>query len=705
MKRRFLVIDDDPAMCEMLSEIIVTRIFPDSEVLTAGTGEEGIRKAEEFLPTVIILDLMLPNITGYEVCKKLKSNAKTHYIPLIMITGFNNDDELKSKSLNAGAESFLHKPFEISEIIAQLKAMVRIHDAEELLRNEKEILKNKVQLHDELINMNDGIIDWNLTNNIVYYSEECIKLLGLKISPVNPGIDFFYNQIHPDDVSRVKEEIKKYLEHSNAELIIEFKMFTKNKKNIWVILRGQSIYVDDRPVRFIGVIDNITNQKDKENELRMLAHHDTLTGLPNRILMDERLSLSVAIASRKNHITAVLFLDLDGFKAVNDNFGHNYGDILLQQVSKRLVKAVRELDTVARFGGDEFVIILQFIDKLDDVKVIAQRIVDSVARTYFILGDEIKITTSLGISVYPKDTQDASLLLKYADTAMYSAKKSGKNRYAFFHKSLLFEYDQITAIRNNFIKDLETDNVFLELLPVVDVEKRRITYFESLIKWKNKDEIWSCDKFVPIIKSADTGFRLLKKSFGLVIDLIKDWKSRGLNPVISLKISQHEFYYHDFYRYLTDSLEENKISAENIILELTANTIIEDRGYALRLIDKLNAKKFKIILDDFGNGILSFKDFYKLKLYSLKFADEFTKSIGQDKFSENLVKSMIVICKGIGINSVAQNIDSKEQLDFLLKYKIKIMNGNLISPVLDKDSAREIFADTEKFEDKLFNFK
>jgi diguanylate cyclase (GGDEF)-like protein/PAS domain S-box-containing protein len=716
MQRRFLIIDDDTMLSDVLSDILI-QIFPDSEVDIVETGEEGIEKAIEIVPTVILLDLMLPNINGYEVCERIKANETTQYIPVIIVTGLKADYSVKSQSLNAGADAFLSKPFDIPELTAQIKAMVRLHDAEELVRKERDSLKNKVEQQSELLNLNeerlqlilqntnDGILDWDIISEKVFYSEEWIKFLGFDPEDINESIEFFYQQMHNNDLAPVKESINNYLTNTNSKLSIEFRMINKSGNLIWVNLRGQAIYNQkNQAIRLICVIDDITHQKDNEKKLEKLAHHDTLTGLPNRILMKDRIELSVAQASRNNHKMAVLFLDLDGFKFVNDNFGHNFGDVLLQQVSQRLLQAVRELDTVARFGGDEFVIVLQFIDNISDIHVIAKRIVESVARPYIVFKEELNVTTSLGISIYPDDCQRGDTLLKYADMAMYNAKNSGKNQYCFFASNFLTEYDSIYLFREKFAKALDTEDIFVDLQPVIDVGNRSILHFEALMRWRNEGKILLTNEFLPMLESTDVLFALFQKALKLVISTIREWKSRGLNPVISINVSEHEFYHKDFFTYLSETLLENQISGYNIALEVNENTIIKDIDFAIDLLTRLGNTGINIILDDFGIGFISLKNFARLPISAFKIAPEYIQSIGKSKVNEQLIRTIIVVSRGMKIQAIAKGIETKNQLDFLVKHKIKGVSGFLIHRPMENDAAYKLLKNLQLNRNKEINF-
>ena len=445
---RILIIDDDRFILETFSDII-NEYLPDIEVMTAATGVAGLDLVMTKTPSLILLDLILPDKSGLELCKEIKSNPATQYIPIIIITGMNTQSKLKIKTLEAGADTFLNKPVHIAELIAQIKSMLRLKASEEKLRMERDQLKTQYEetsteldaLEERwkiiMQSTNEGIWDLNLRTGEMFFSTHWKDALVYDDEDVINTQEDFYSLIHEDDLLKFKDELDKYLKRQVVSFYIEIRIKSKIEEYMWFAYRAQAVWNSEgEAVRIVGTQVNIHERKELETELLHIAHHDAITGIPNRVLFQDRLHQAIAQTNRFKTKTAVMFIDLDGFKAVNDTYGHNVGDILLKHVAERLKSAVRKVDTVARLGGDEFAIILPDVKKRINTQHIANRIINDVSKNYDIQKQDIHVSASLGISIYPDDTDNIINLINNADLAMYRAKQAGKNRFLFYSENI-----------------------------------------------------------------------------------------------------------------------------------------------------------------------------------------------------------------------------------------------------------------------------
>jgi diguanylate cyclase (GGDEF)-like protein/PAS domain S-box-containing protein len=282
----------------------------------------------------------------------------------------------------------------------------------------------------------DGVWDWDIKNDKAHFSDRYKEMLGFSDNDVNSDLKEWHNRVHPDDAASLDEAIANYLSGKAEKYIHEHRVICKDKSIKWVMSRGMIVKRDKEgnPLRMVGTHTDITARKLLETRLENLAHFDALANVPNRTLFNDRLKLALSYAKREKKMLAVMFIDLDLFKEINDLYGHETGDIVLKKVSRQLVSCVRESDTVARMGGDEFVILLPIVDDIDDVKLVASKIVNTVAQPIKVAKTHLHITCSIGIAIYPQHGNDEKLLVINADLAMYQAKKSGKNQAHFFEE-------------------------------------------------------------------------------------------------------------------------------------------------------------------------------------------------------------------------------------------------------------------------------
>ena len=285
----------------------------------------------------------------------------------------------------------------------------------------------------------DGVWDWDISNDKAHFSDRYKEMLGFNNEEIDSSIKEWNNRVHPDDAASLDEAIKNYLSGKAEKYIHEHRVICKDKSIKWVLSRGMIVKRDKHgaPLRMVGTHTDITARKLLETRLENLAHFDALANVPNRTLFNDRLKLALSYAKREKKMLAVMFIDLDLFKEINDLYGHETGDIVLKKVSRQLVSCVRESDTVARMGGDEFVILLPIIDDIEDVKLVASKIVEAVAQPIKVAKTHLHITCSIGIAIYPQHGKDEKLLVINADMAMYQAKNSGKNQAKFFEESML----------------------------------------------------------------------------------------------------------------------------------------------------------------------------------------------------------------------------------------------------------------------------
>ncbi|MES9956843.1 MAG: EAL domain-containing protein [Sedimenticola sp.] len=430
----------------------------------------------------------------------------------------------------------------------------------------------------------------------------------------------------------------------------------------------------------VAVFSDITRRKEDEEQIRRQANYDPLTGLPNRNLLVDRLNQSILAANREKTQVALLFIDLDGFKRVNDTLGHVVGDDLLRQVAERFNHAVRESDTVARFGGDEFVIVLPDVHKIDDVGEVAQKIIDEINLPFKLVGREIFVGASIGITLYPDDATDSGVMLRNADMAMYLAKESGRNCYRFFTPAMDDEVKQHMELERELRLALDHRELVLKYQAVVDLETGRLNGVEALVYWNHPQRgLVSPDVFISL--AEETGLISSIGSWVLTTAArqAKVWHDQGLNLRVNVNLSSKQLALGLTTEDVRAILEETGVDPSTMTLEITEGMMLEGGEATLQWLGELKAMGLGLAIDDFGTGYSSLS---YLKLYPmdiLKIDRSFISGIPHNQGDSTLVEAIVSMARSLGLKIVAEGIENGEQLGFLQRLGCELGQGYLFN--------------------------
>ncbi len=427
---KLLIIDDTPENLFVLASALESEF----DLQLASSGMEGIRLTETSRPDLILLDVMMPEIDGFETFRRFKNNPDSADIPIIFVTAV-SDLESEISGLALGATDYITKPIKVEQVKHRVRNILRLTQMEEALKSSEERLRLVMNATGE------GVWDWNIKSGEVTHNMMWCRILGLDERHLHHPVDFLSEFIHPDDLASVQKKLHLALTAGDS-YVSEHRMRHSNGSYVWVLDRGDVVKrnAQGEAERMLGAIKNIDERKRNEAEIRRLAFYDTLTGLPNRRLLTDRLHQSILKNQRNKSIGAVMFMDMDRFKQLNDQHGHAMGDSLLVAVGDRLQKCVREQDTVARLGGDEFIVMLEQISTsseaaLRGAQLVGKKILDALNQPYT-LGDFVyNSTPSIGLTLFfgKEDTVDS--ILKRADSAMYKAKSAGRNTMCTFEEA------------------------------------------------------------------------------------------------------------------------------------------------------------------------------------------------------------------------------------------------------------------------------
>ena len=438
----------------------------------------------------------------------------------------------------------------------------------------------------------------------------------------------------------------------------------------------------------------IFERMQAERRIWQVAHHDALTGLPNRALLHDRLEQALAQASRDNHRVGVMFLDLDRFKSINDTLGHAVGDELLRQVAARLSGAVRAVDTVSRLGGDEFIIVLREIGGADDAVLVAEKVIIALSAPVHVHGHELRATPSIGICIFPDDGSGALQLMKNADTAMYHAKAQGRNTFRFFTQSMNDEATRFFHLEQQLARALGNGELLLHYQPLIDYDAAAVCGLEALLRWQHPESgMMSPADFIPV--AEETGLILPIGEWVLAEALRQNrrWQEAGRPLVpISVNLSPRQFRQRALVDTVRLLLAEARQPARLLELEITESSLMQDVEEALDKLRELSAMGVRLVIDDFGTGYSSLNHLKRFPVHKLKIDQSFVRDLGIDWDDGAIVAAIVGLGRALNLETLAEGVETREQVDMLLNYGCRKFQGFHFGRPLPVDRADELFA-------------
>jgi diguanylate cyclase (GGDEF)-like protein len=451
-------------------------------------------------------------------------------------------------------------------------------------------------------------------------------------------------------------------------------------------------------------------RKKSEKRILQLAFYDSLTGLPNQTSYRDRLQQVIAHARRYNRIAAVLFLDLDNFKRINDTLGHRAGDHLLKLVSERLNGTIRSSDslsrnrldkfqsTVARQGGDEFTLILTEIRNPEDAAKVAHRLVSKLSEPYKLEGYEVFITVSIGIAIFPVDGEDIDSILMNADAAMYHAKKQGKNNFQFYRLTMNERAMERLNLENDLRKALERDELLLHFQPKVGIESGKVVGMEALIRWQHPEiGMVSPAEFIPMAEETGLIVPIGEWVLQAACAQINAWQAQGLAPIpVSVNISSQQFQHQELLITIGRLLESSGIPPERLMLEITESVIMQNTDSTFDILNTLTAMGLRLLIDDFGTGYSSLSYLKRLPVFAIKIDRSFINDIATNPDDAAIIKAIIAMAQNLKLKVVAEGVETEEQLAFLRDEQCDVMQGYLFSRPLPAEEVSKLLAQAKE---------
>lgn len=511
-----------------------------------------------------------------------------------------------------------------------------------------------------------GMFELDLRTKQLVCTEINLQLLGFDQSVDMISYEELLERVHRLDIDRYRQAVVDCIA-GDAELNIEYRVQWPDGTVRWLHTRGNvTLDREGRAVKLLGLSQDITQRRESDEQLRHIAEHDALTGLPNRTLFTDRLSQALLHARRNGGRVAVLFLDIDHFKDVNDTLGHEIGDRLLQQLATRLRQVLREEDTVSRQGGDEFVILLNHIHSAADVQPLAQKLIDVASQRYQIDDHELHVTPSIGVSLFPDDGDSAADLLRNADTAMYDAKRKGRGRFEFFNSAMAMQAQERLSVTNALRAAIPRHELELYYQPICDLATLDVIGVEALARWRNGDGLRTPTEFLPKLGDSSVLIELGWWAMRRAVSHLRDWRDRGLKVAqVAINVAPQHFHDRRFFDFLIDTTREFDIDPSSINLEITEQAMMGAEPDVMALLERLHQHRFLLSVDDFGTGYSNLSYLKRLPLDFLKIDRSFVEGLPEDKDDMAIVGAVLSIARTMGLKVIAEGVEQPEQLEFL----------------------------------------
>jgi len=697
-----LHVDDDVASLMMAEGMLEDAGF---EVLQAQNGAEAIEQFQSSGPDLIIMDAVMPVMDGFDAIAGIRSLPAGEHIPILMITGLDDLDSI-TRAYDEGATDFLTKPINFFTLPYRMQYMLRAKLTADALRASQAKLDSAQRI------ARLGHWECEIGADVFAWSRECSRVMALSGNPIGGSVT--------ELISRVDENDRPAVRAALTQAFVDQQPF--NTEFLVVANDGdtlQTVRIEAEPyfgetgscTHILGTVQDITERTDAQKQIHNLAYYDLVTGLPNRAQLYERLEHALKLAQRKTYEFALLFLDLDHFKQVNDTLGHDAGDELLLQVSDRLTNVIRESDTairnaedeevdlqerndehhtVARLGGDEFVVLLGCINRSDDAARVAERIAQVISQPYALSNNNVvSVTTTIGISVYPMDGEDSETLMKHADVAMYHAKEQGRNGYQFYSR----EIHEAALLRFSMEADLkaaiENEELRLMFQPKVDLLDHRIVGVEALVRWEHKKHGWvSPSEFIPI--AEETGLILPLGRWVLTASCVQmqRWIDEGREPfTVAVNCSPVQFERDTIIDDIDYAIEVSGLDPRFLEVELTERLFFENIDEGIEMLKQMKALGIQISIDDFGTGFSSLSYLKRLPVDKLKIDQSFVRDLEEDPGDVAIVCAIITLAHNLGLSVIAEGVETQAQMHILEQYRCNEAQGYFFSYPLHADEA------------------
>jgi diguanylate cyclase (GGDEF)-like protein/PAS domain S-box-containing protein len=690
---RLLIVDDN----EMNRDMLARRLARKGYVIgLADSARDLLPRVKEDGIDLLLLDIEMPEVSGLDALQSLRQSYSPTDLPIIMVTAKNQSDDIV-KALEMGANDYLTKPIDFPVALARISTQLSHKNAQEALRESEERYALAAR------GANDGLWDWNLLTGAVYFSPRWKAMLGFQENEIEDRLEEWLDRIHDADRDRVKQEIDAHQKGLTPHFESEHRLLHKDGGFRWMLSRGLAVHdATGKTLRMAGSQTDITERKVS----------DPLTGLPNRLLFIDRLGRLIRHSKRhKDHLFAVLFLDLDGFKMINDSLGHLIGDQLLVGVAARLEKCLRSSDTVARLGetftvarlgGDEFTILLDDIKEPADANRAAERLMKALAPPFVLAGKEIFTSISIGIALSNTAYEEPEDLLRDADTAMYRAKSLGKARFEVFDADMRASVMARLQLETDMRRALERHEFRNVYQPIVALESGRIVGFEALMRWQHPTRgMIGPEEFIFVAEETglirDLGWWSLREA----CRQMSTWRTRSkayLDLTMSVNVSAKQLLQPHLVDEMSKLLRETALPPEALKLEITESAVMADPAAAAEMLQKIKSLGVRLAIDDFGTGYSSLSYLHRFPLDTLKIDRSFISGAADGSEGMEIARTIMPMAKNLRLDVVAEGVETIEQVGLLRRLQCKYAQGYYFSKPLAPEEVPPLLAEEPSWE-------
>ncbi len=677
-----LIVDDTPANLNVISETLADAGF---ETAIATSGERALLQIQRDQPDLILLDIMMPGINGFETCRRLKADPRFSRIPIIFMTAL-ADINSKVEGLEAGAVDYITKPFQEQEVLARVKIHLELKRTQDQLRQSEERLDSIISALEEVV-----FSAFLEPLEFSYLNPVTERVLGHHPDVFFVDPHLWSRLVHPEDRDRVQQLLSQL--ENNKFLDFEYRILNDSGETRWLHCRAQIRFqVADERFRLDGIVHDISDRKQAEHELRYTAQHDSLTGLANRAYFMEQLNDVLQYPrQRKSDQFAILFIDLDRFKTVNDSLGHLCGDQLLIQVSEVLKDSIRPSDIVARLGGDEFTILLKNIHESREAVTISDRIQEQLREPFCLEEQNVFVSASIGIVLDSEKYQSADELLRDADIAMYQAKNLGKACHQLFSEEMYKQAIQKLTLENELRLAIDRQEFVLHYQPIKKLLSNKVTGFEALVRWNHPGRGFiPPNAFIPL--AEETGLIIPLGEYILREACLQMSRWRAQYPavdhlVMSVNLSSKQLQLPNFLEILENIVAETNLQPANLKLEITESLLMDNSDATLQLLQELQKRGFQLSLDDFGTGYSSLSYLHRFPINTLKIDRSFVKTMEPGLTSFEIVRTITALARTLKLNVVAEGVETAEQAEYLKSLDCDMVQGYFFSKPLGIEDA------------------
>jgi diguanylate cyclase (GGDEF)-like protein/PAS domain S-box-containing protein len=700
-----LVVDDERSVRQLLTQFL-RRLGHD--VVTADNGKEALVLLGTTAVDLILLDMMMPIMTGLELLKHVKADPALAEIPVVIVSSEVDVDNIAT-CLQLGAEDYLPKPFNVTIFGARVsrcleRRRLRIQERAYQTELERIVAERSAALRESeeryalaARGANDGLWDWDLRANRLVLSPRWMAMLGYAEDEIGTDPDEWMGLIHPDDRERLEVKLAAHFRQLITHFQHEYRIRHRDGTYRWVLCRGLAVWDESgQAVRVAGSQTDISDRKRAEQQLLHDALHDGLTGLPNRVLFLDRLKQAL-LRSQRNpaYRFAVLFLDLDRFKVINDSLGHAAGDQLLENIARRLEESLRTSDTLARLGGDEFTVLIEDVVGEEAVLALADRLQQAISAPVVLGQREVFTTASIGATMGKQGYTSAMDIIRDADTAMYHAKVGGKARVVLFNASMHAAAMELLQIESTLRWALERDELRLHYQPIVVLDTGQLVGFEALVRWQHPQRgLLLPGAFIAVAEETGLIVPIGWWVLHTACQQLCEWResnSAAKALWVTVNMSARQLGQPDVVQRVLSTLAETGLPADCLKLEITETTLIE-RGLGFNAaLQELRAAGVQICMDDFGTGYSSLSYLQRLPVDALKIDRSFVQQISAGGQVE-IVQTIVALARALGLLAVAEGAETLQQVEQLRELHCEYGQGWYFAKAMEPAAAAAVIS-------------